>query len=473
MEILSATTFYFKQASTISTDAIAMTPGLQVKSEEAIISGIQHLEQAINTFTGQIQHLETGTRGRPPNQQLLLGPPLQNYPPPAQAPSPCNFCGRDDYYIGTCPEAKHYIQDGKIHRNAERRVILPSGTYVPRHYQGTWLKDCVDAYHQQNPGNITARQLNANANPQAGLMLEVYQLEGTGPTTGTLDIDDWIGILKCELLNLCRHREAFDGVEIQSKLPKGTFHSDLPKRDTPPHMSDALEPATPSTAASPNPMTSTSGLTAMEKGKGCADPAPITRMSPEPATPQASRIQPMSPPAPLLPQSTPQPVLPRPHSPPIHLFSNIPDNHYVPPSTHNLATTDWHADPAYRTEALITDATKSTKLFDCCLESTLTVSVGKLCSVAPTIQGKLCKGVTPKRVMTAVLGSIIEVPDNHYTSRIEELDALLMAEDAHSNSTPPPGALITTDVVDTYYQNLGTRRGCQGVAFPPVHPDVH
>ncbi|KAG5640541.1 hypothetical protein DXG03_008170 [Asterophora parasitica] len=81
-EILSATTFYFKQASAISTDAIAMTPGLQVKSKEAIISGIQHLEQAINTFTGWIQHLETSTRGGPPNQQLPPGPPLQNYPPP-------------------------------------------------------------------------------------------------------------------------------------------------------------------------------------------------------------------------------------------------------------------------------------------------------------------------------------------------------------------------------------------------------
>ncbi|KAG5638470.1 hypothetical protein DXG03_004129, partial [Asterophora parasitica] len=102
----------------------------------------------------------------------------------------------------------------------------------------------------------------------AGLMLKVYQLEGTGPTTGTLDIDDQIGILEHELLNLCRHREAFDGIKIQSKPPKGTFYSDLPKRDMPPHMSDASGPATPSAATSPDPTTSTSGPTAVEKGKG-------------------------------------------------------------------------------------------------------------------------------------------------------------------------------------------------------------
>ncbi|KAG5640037.1 hypothetical protein DXG03_001593, partial [Asterophora parasitica] len=146
MEILLAATFYFKQASAISTDAIT-TPGPQVKSEEAIISGIQWLEQAINMFTGRIQHLKTSTSSRPPNQQLLPGQPPQNYPPPTRAPSPCNFCGGDDHYIGACPEAKHYIQDGKICWNAKCRVVLPSSTYVPHHYQGTWLKDRVDMYH--------------------------------------------------------------------------------------------------------------------------------------------------------------------------------------------------------------------------------------------------------------------------------------------------------------------------------------
>ncbi|KAG5640676.1 hypothetical protein DXG03_007588 [Asterophora parasitica] len=146
-EILLAATFYFKQASAISTNAITTTPGPQVKSKEAIISGIQHLEQAINMFTGQIQCLKTGTRGRPPNQQLLLGPPLQNYPPPTRAPGPCNFCGGDNHHIGACLEAECYIQDGKICRNAECRVILPSGAYVPHYYQETWLKDCIDMYH--------------------------------------------------------------------------------------------------------------------------------------------------------------------------------------------------------------------------------------------------------------------------------------------------------------------------------------
>ncbi|KAG5640347.1 hypothetical protein DXG03_009138, partial [Asterophora parasitica] len=411
-EILLATTFYFKQASAISTDAIATTACLQVKSKEAIISSIQCLEQAINMFTSQIQHLKTGTGGGPPNQQLLLGPPPQNYLPPTRAPGPCNFCARDNHYIGTCPEAKHYIQDGKICQNAKRRV---------------------------NPGNIAAGQLNANANPQAGLMLEVYQLEGTGPTTETLDIDDRISILKCKLLNLRRHKEAFDSIKIRSKLPKGTFRSDLPKQDMPPHMSDASGPTTPSIAASPDLMTSTSGPAAAKKDKGHADPAPITRTLLEPAAPQASNV-------PAMP--------PHPRSPPIHLFSNIPNNRYVLPSTCNLAATDWRIDPAYCTEAPITDATKSTELFDRYLESTLTVSVGKLCSVAPAIRGKLHKAVTPKRVTTAALGSIIEVPDDHYTSHIEELNALLMAEDAHSNSTPLPGALITTNIVNTYYQNL-------------------
>ncbi|KAG5640036.1 hypothetical protein DXG03_001592, partial [Asterophora parasitica] len=124
---------------------------------------------------------------------------------------------------------------------------------------------------------------------------------------GTLDIDDRIGILECELFNLRRHREAFDSIEIQTKPPKGTFRSNMPKRDTPPHMSDALGPTTSSAATAPNPTTSTSGPTAAKKGKGHADPTPATHTLLEPATPQASRIRPMSQPALLPPQPTPQP----------------------------------------------------------------------------------------------------------------------------------------------------------------------
>ncbi|KAG5639885.1 hypothetical protein DXG03_002593, partial [Asterophora parasitica] len=418
---------------------------------------MQRLEQAINTFAGRIQRLEGGTGGAPPNHQVPAGQTPQSYSPRTPAEN-CNFCGGTGHFMNGCPEVDQYLQEGRIRHNFDHKIVLPSGAFVPRNYEGVWLKDHVDAWHCQNPNNITTGWLSANANPQAGMMLEAYQLDCPVPQPGTLDVDGRISILERELLNLRRHREAFDGMEIQTKPVKHTYVPDAPRPDPPPHMPAAPIPSTLSATSPADTPPTTAAPPMLDKGKDQAVMLPAnSRVASEPpAAPQPSQSssswspqQPVAQPAPV-----PQPTPTLTHVPPIHPYSNIPNNRHVPPSTRNLAATDHRPDPAYRTEAPITDSVKSTELFDRCLGSMLMVSVGKLCSVAPGIHGKLREAVTPKRVVVAALGSIAEVDDKVCTTRIEELDALPMADDIHSNSMPPPGALITTNLVDSYYQNL-------------------
>ncbi|KAG5639896.1 hypothetical protein DXG03_002544 [Asterophora parasitica] len=418
---------------------------------------MQRLEQAINTFAGRIQRLEGGTGGAPPNHQVPAGQTPQNYSPRAPADN-CNFCGGTSHFMSGCPEVDRYIQEGRIHRNFDHKIVLPSGAFVPRNYKGIWFKDRIDAWHCRNPNNITTGWLSTNANPQAGMMLEAYQLDCPAPQPGTLNVDGRISILERKLLNLRRHREAFDGVEIQTKLVKRTYVPDVPRRDPLPHMPAAPIPSASSAMSPADTPPTTAAPPTFDKGKERAvTPLANSRVVSEPpAAPQPSQSsssrpspQPVAQPAPV-----PQPAPTLAHVPPVHPYSNIPNNRYIPPSTRNLAATDRRPDPAYRTEAPITNSVKSTKLFDHCLGSMLTVSVGELCSVAPGIRGKLQEAVTPKRVVVTALGSIAEVDDEVCTAHIEELDALPMADDIHSNSTPPLGTLITTDLVDSYYQNL-------------------
>ncbi|KAG5640196.1 hypothetical protein DXG03_000625 [Asterophora parasitica] len=103
-----------------------------------------------------------------------------------------------------------------------------------------------------------------------------------------------------------------------------------------PSASSATSPADapPTTAAPPT----------FDKGKDRAvtPPANGRVVSEPPAAPQPSQSSSSrSPPQPVAqPAPVPQPVPMLAHAPPVHPYSNIPDNRYVPPSTRNLAATD-------------------------------------------------------------------------------------------------------------------------------------
>ncbi|GLB43661.1 putative integrase core domain containing protein [Lyophyllum shimeji] len=386
------------------TSAAAPGSGVSVKTEEFSLL-IEKLTQTIDRLNSPSSG---GSGGRPPR------------------PRDCAMCGQTGHLIGECPAVEQYTQEGKCRRNAEGRVVLPSGAFVPSTIR--------------EPGNIAAGRLSANTN--AGqMMLEVMQLRDVtaeGPSTA-----ERIEALEREILALRKEKQVFDGVEIPRRKPfsKSTpalvkpaaAHAE-PPRSTPP----VDEPIVASDRES---QTSDKG-----KGKRVEFADPPRSKTPPPSS--VSATDPPPPPAPA-PASAPAPAKPASRQPPVHPFSGIPENRYVPPTSRNLGAVDRNksADgPAYRTVAPIVDTTKSGAIFGRCLDSQVVVSVGELCSVAPEIRGKFREAVTPKR--TTGLASVIEEVDEDAAA--EELEALPLAP----TPDPPAGALVLEDPYEMYLKTL-------------------
>ena len=58
----------------------------------------------------------------------------------------CNFCG-GKHYTCNCKVVNEYVQAGKCRCNINGKVVLLTGTYVPREIPGTLLMEQVDEWH--------------------------------------------------------------------------------------------------------------------------------------------------------------------------------------------------------------------------------------------------------------------------------------------------------------------------------------
>jgi len=58
----------------------------------------------------------------------------------------CNFCGTIGHYIGRCPVMEGYKTDGRFQRNAELKISLPRGGFVPRVIVGNTLAEKIDKW---------------------------------------------------------------------------------------------------------------------------------------------------------------------------------------------------------------------------------------------------------------------------------------------------------------------------------------
>ena len=118
----------------------------------------------------------------------------------------CNFCGKE-HFIRDCKLVDEYIVAGKCKRNIEGKVVLPSGSFVPREITGSLLKDRVDEWHRRNPNQLAA-----------GALLHVIAPSPNPASTGeqtpfqptyTLSVDDRIASLQAEIFNLRTRKAGF------------------------------------------------------------------------------------------------------------------------------------------------------------------------------------------------------------------------------------------------------------------------
>ena len=69
------------------------------------------------------------------------------------------LCGGTGHFIRECKVVVEYSRAGKCKRSADGKVVLPSGAMVLRDIPGTWMRDRVDEWHWQNPGQMASQMI--------------------------------------------------------------------------------------------------------------------------------------------------------------------------------------------------------------------------------------------------------------------------------------------------------------------------
>ncbi|KAF5375557.1 hypothetical protein D9615_009151 [Tricholomella constricta] len=263
---------------------------------------------------------------------------------PNQSPNDnCLFCGGEGHYISSCPVHQAYAGEGRCRRTDDNKIGLPSGARIPAGTPGRYIKDKLDEWHRRNPGQLATGQLSANANPTESMMLEILQFNDV--TDHGLKIEDRMIVLERELNTLRARKEVFDGVELISRAPQRR----------PVTIETVQDPDQPGVAPTNKPAPASQPAQDATEGRAKAPPLP-------------SNI-------PLIPSTKADVTVNANDQTPVHPFSNIPENRYLPPTTRNLAAVEKaKTDSAYRTQAPITDPAKSTTLFERALDATIPVT---------------------------------------------------------------------------------------------------
>ncbi|KAG5351250.1 hypothetical protein C0989_007226 [Termitomyces sp. Mn162] len=81
--------------------------------------------------------------------------------------STCHFCSKPGHTMvhGNYIKMEYMIQQGKIHQNAEVKIILPSGTMIPNYFSKQLYMEHNEEWHCFNPGQIVTGRLSSSANP--------------------------------------------------------------------------------------------------------------------------------------------------------------------------------------------------------------------------------------------------------------------------------------------------------------------
>lgn len=79
----------------------------------------------------------------------------------------CHYCGNVNDRMSTCMHVEEDIKNGLIMRNAEKKIVLPNGTFILRSLPGLTMRNHVYEWHRRNKAN------NATKGQASGMLLEV------------------------------------------------------------------------------------------------------------------------------------------------------------------------------------------------------------------------------------------------------------------------------------------------------------
>ena len=363
----------------------------------------------INALTPQSQQSsQPPSRPRPPPPPRA--PRMSN--PNGDVPNVCAFCGIPGHWKSECLVLDQYIKDGKVAKDANNFLALPSGTRLPVGLQGRSLKERFDEYYRQNPITTTAPSTTtlmyslSPSPPESPYAPRSMLTNTTAPDMSDLSLEERNIFLEQEVLAL-RNGKKYEGPDGTTRTRKFPGRPSAPPATT--QRPSSTSPPTHVPAPAPTPV-----------------PAPTTTMPVPAKVPPTSAIAD--------------------NAPPIHPFAGVRETTYLPPHERNFATSApvkpaKAKEPAYHTSAPIQNDKIVNDVYARAMSSPcITISPHELLSISPDARAKIRENVTPRRtptdpvVSTNVLRSPDPAPD----------DPLPFANNA----------LISTDPVEVYMNSL-------------------
>ncbi|KAF9539933.1 hypothetical protein CPC08DRAFT_806142 [Agrocybe pediades] len=273
----------------------------------------------------------------------------------------CNFCGKD-HFIRNCELVEEYRRAGKVKRNTEGKVVLPTGAFVPRDIPGTLLKERIDEWHRRNPGQL------ATATISASTMLNTIapaSVSSVPSTTSSSTSSDRIALLEAELFSLRAQRPGFTPT-IRTRAQKA--RAPIAEEDK--------------------------EISSQDPSSESTQPAPSKERSPPPQ--QRGDAQDSSSTSPNVPSINDEPE---------HPFRDARDANYLPPQHRNVAAPSKpapkKAEPAYRNQAPIHDDSIANNIFHRSLDTPITLTQRELLSIAPDVRTQYKDVTTAKRNVTS------------------------------------------------------------------------
>ena len=338
----------------------------------------------------------------------------------------CIMCG-GNHTIPNCPTVEDFIKAGKCRRNHENKVVLPNGSFVPRHIIGRTLAERIDEWHRQNPSQqsaVTMVHTIEDRFVQGSRNLPVPYRQYN--TAYTLSGDERIATMEAEIYNIRKSREV------------GMVKTRAQQKAVP-----RLEEVDDEDDQPSQPAASTSNSQPIIQG-----PSVPTR-NPTVSIPNI------------------QPTIPE------HPYRNARDAAYAPPVNRNVAVPDKfnngkRPEPAYKTLPPIHDPTIAANVFKRSMDTPIVISHRELLSMSPEVRSQY-RDCTTTRRMPYNNGNTAQ---NYLDTETEEAENQQLlntvaetqyhfaeslpnsAVESSQNQALPAGALILPDPIETYYNSL-------------------